>query len=151
MDERREQVDRTADHVAMPAKVAPPQPVIGIELGLSTAAACSEGTQGTSHGAPGGPLTKLRRYQRHSSRLRDAAARRQGIDPSQPLPKGTRLTPSKRMLHTRRSIARLLARIADAQRDHQHQLTAHLVMCAHVIAIDDLVVKPMQRDIGCEL
>src|SRR5690606_39777807 len=65
-----------------------------------------------------------------------------------PLPKGTRLEPSNRMKCRRRQIGRLHAQVADARRDHQHQLTSQLVATSQVIAIEDLAVKAIARGMG---
>lgn len=135
----------TADGVPAPVAAPARLPAIGVDLGLKDAAALSTGAVLASPKHLAGQLARLRRYQRRFARQRDAAARRQGLDPAKPLPKGTRLASSARMKRTQATIGRLHVRVADARRDHQHQLTAHVVRLANVIAIEDLAVKAMAR------
>lgn len=138
----------TADGVPAPASTPAALPAIGVDLGLKDAAVLSDGSIVVAPKHLAGQLARLRRYQRHFSRQRDEAARRQGLDPAKPLPKGTRLASSNRMKRTRAAIGRLQARVADCRRDHQHQLTAQVVRLASVIAIEDLAVKAMARGMG---
>lgn len=56
----------------------------------------------------------MRRFQRHYVRQRDAALRRQGLDPAKRTPKGTRIEPSGRRRRTQARIVRLHAGITDA-------------------------------------
>ena len=138
----------TADGVQAPAAAPAALPAIGVDLGLKDTAALSTGTVVAAPKHLAAQLARLRRYQRRFARQRDAAARRQGLDPAKPLPKGTRLASSARMKRTQAAIGRLHVRVADARRDHQHQLTAHVVRLANVIAIEDLAVKAMARGMG---
>ena len=138
----------TADGVPAPVAAPAALPSIGVDLGLKDAAALSTGAVIAAPKHLAAQLARLRRYQRHFSRQRDAAACRQGLDPAKPLPKGTRLASSARMKRTQAAIGRLHVRVADARRDHQHQLTAHVVRLANVIAIEDLAVKAMARGMG---
>ena len=138
----------TADGVPAPAAAPAALPAIGVDLGLKDAAVLSDGAIVRAPKHLAGQLERLRRYQRHFARQRDEAARRQGLDPAKPLPKGTRLASSNRMKRTRAAIGRLQARVADCRRDHQHQLTAQVVRLANVIVIEDLAVKAMARGMG---
>ena len=138
----------TADGVPVPASTEVSAAVVGIDLGLKDSAALSTGEVVAAPKHLAAKLAKLRRYQRSFARQRDAAARRQGLDPAKPLPKGTRIEASQRMHKRRRQIGRLHAQVADARRDHQHQLTTKVVASARVIAIEDLAVKAMARGMG---
>ena len=138
----------TADGVARPAAAPAAHGAVGIDLGLKDAAVLSTGETVAAPKHLAAQQARLRRYQRQYVRQRDAAARRQGLDPARPLPKGTRIEVSNRMRKTKRRIGRLHVRVADARRDHQHQLTARVVQQAEVIAIEDLAVKAMSRGMG---
>ncbi len=121
---------------------------IGIDLGLRDPATPTIGEPIRVPKHLRHALATLRRYQRHYVRQRDAAARRQGLDLGRPFPKGTRIEASNRKRVRRQRIGRLHARIADARRDHQHQLTARRVVGAQVICIEDLAVYAMGRSTG---
>lgn len=138
----------TADGVATPVSTTAPRQATGIDLGLKDTAVLSDGTHVLAPKYLAHHQRRLRRYQRHYVRQRDAAARRQGLDPSRPFPKGTRIAASNRMRRTRLRIGTLHARIADYRRDHQHQLTARAVASAEFICIEDLAVKAMTRSMG---
>lgn len=138
----------TADGVDKPDSRPAARSAVGVDLGLKDTAALSTGEIVAAPKHLSAKLTRLRRYQRSYSRQRDEAARRQGLDPSKPLPKGTRIAESNRMRKRRRQIGRLHAAVTDSRRDHQHQLTARVVAAASVIAIEDLAVKAMARGMG---
>jgi len=138
----------TADGVPAPAIDPVDRPALGIDLGLSSTAALSDGRVFAAGKPLANKLARLRRYQRRYTRQRDAAARRQGLEPGKPFPKGTRIEPSRRMQRTRKQIGRLHAGIADARRDHQHQVSAAAVAGAQVICIESLDVKAMGRSMG---
>lgn len=138
----------TADGIPMPETVPAPRDALGVDLGLSSTAVFSDGSVIDARKPLGRKQARLRRYQRHYTRQRDAAARRQGLDPSKPLPKGIRIEPSGRMRRTQAKIGTLHAHIADARRNHQHQVSAQAVAGAHVIAIEDLSIAGMQRGMG---
>ena len=138
----------TADGVPRPVATPAARPALGIDLGLSSTAVFSDGHVQEARRPLGTKLARLRRYQRHYTRQRDAALRRQGLDPAKPLPKGTRIEPSGRMRRTQARIGKLHAAVADTRRDHLHKTSARAVATAHVIAIEDLNVKAMQRGMG---
>lgn len=117
----------TADGVPQPEARCAEHPAIGVDLGLKDTAALSTGEIVAAPKHLAVRLAKLRRYQRSYSRQRDAAARAAGLDPARPLPRGTRLAESNRARKRRRQIGRLHGSIADARRDHQHQLTRRIV------------------------
>lgn len=138
----------TADQVPALASTTAPRRAIGIDLGLKDTAVLSDGTHVLAPKYLAHHQRRLRRYQRHYVRQRDAAARRQGLDPAQPFPKGTRIAVSNRMRRTKHLIGRLHTRIADCRHDHQHQMTARAVAGASIICIEDLAVKAMTRSMG---
>lgn len=138
----------TSDGVPMPETIPAHHDAIGIDLGLASTAALSTGEVITAPKHLTAKLARMRRYQRSYSRQQAVAVRRQGLDPSKPLPKGTRIEASSRMRKRRRQIGRLHAQVADARREHQHQLTAKIVASAQVIAIEDLAIKAMARGMG---
>lgn len=138
----------TADGVAAPASAPAPLAAIGIDVGLRETAVLSNGERIAAAKSLTQQQSRLRRYQRRYARQRDAAAQRQGLDPSRPFPRGTRIEPSRRMRRTRRAIGTLHAKIADTRRDHQHQISSTAIAAANVIAIEDLAVKAMARSMG---
>jgi putative transposase len=138
----------TADGVQAPAAPEPVQEIIGVDVGLREIVVRSDGQRAVAPAALAGKLARLARYQRHYGRQRDAAARRQGLNLSKPLPKGSRLAVSKRMERTRDRIARLHAGVAAVRREQLHQVTTAIVRSATVVAIEDLAVKGMARSMG---
>lgn len=138
----------TADGVPAPALTAAPADAVGVDLGLKDVAVLSTGEKIAAGRHLWSAQAKLRRYQRHYVRQRAAAARRQGLDPAKPFPKGTRVAPSRRMRRTLAKVGRLHAKVADHRRDFHHQLTARLVAGAAVICMEDLAVKAMARGMG---
>lgn len=138
----------TADGVDRPSPLPAARRAVGVDLGLKDTATLSSGEVVAAPKHLTAKLARLKRYQRSYCRQRDAALRRQGLDPSKPLPKGTRLAETNRMRRRRRQIGRLHAGVVDARRDHQHQLTARIVAQADVIVIEDLAVKAMARGMG---
>ena len=137
----------TADGVPAPAGAPPVFEAVGVDLGLKTAMTASRGPATPAPKALAKRLRRLRRYQRHYVRQRDAAARRQGLDPAKPFPKGTRITVSNRMKRTKQQVGRLHVRVADARRNAQHQATTALVRSAQVICMEDLNVKAMAQSL----
>lgn len=138
----------TADGVSRPETPIATVAAIGIDLGLKTTAALSTGETIAAPKHLAARTKRLRRYQRSYVRQRDAALSRKGINPAKPIPKGTRIEVSNRMRPRKRQIGTLHAAIADARKDHQHQLTARVIQQADVICIEDLAVKAMSRGMG---
>ena len=138
----------TADGVPAPATAPAARAALGIDVGLKTTAAFSDGTTVAAPKHLAAKLQRLRRYQRQQARQRAAAARRQGLDPAKPFPKGTRIEASNRMRKTQRRIGVLHARIADARRNHQHHVSAAAVAAAQVIVLEDLDLQAMSRSMG---
>ena len=130
----------TADGVALRQAPTATVAAVGVDVGMRVLAVVHDGERARSEPAPkalAGKLARLRRYQRG-----------QGLDPSQPCPKGMRLGLSKRRLGTQRRIAREQARIADVRRDRLHRVSTRIVREAQVIAIEALRVKAMARSMG---
>jgi len=128
---------------ALPAE----REAIGIDLGLKDTAVLSDGTGVAAAKSLTTKRKRLRRYQRSYNRGRDAQLLALGLNPRKPIPKGTRIPSSNRMRQRKAQIGRLHAQVADARRDHQHQLTSRAVAKAEVIGIEDLAVKAMGRSL----
>jgi putative transposase len=140
----------TADGVPR-AEAAPAQDAaVGLDAGLRAwVAAGDRGVVRLPNAqALAGAQARLRRYQRRMARQTAAQMRAQGLDPAQPLPKGTRLGRSNRRRRQQARIGRLHARIADLRREQLHQVSTAVVRSAQVIAIEDLAVKAMMRGMG---
>jgi putative transposase len=129
----------------VPASGSPPAPraAVGIDLGLKDTAMLSDGTRVAAVKSLATKQKRLRRYQRSYIRGRDAQLRAMGLDPKRAIPKGTKVPASNRMQRRKAKIGRLHAQVADARRDHQHQLTARVVALADVICLEDLAVNGM--------
>lgn len=138
----------TADGVPAKESLTPAREIIGVDLGLRNTAALSNGQKMDAPKHLDKKLKSLKRYQRRMSRQMDAAARSIGLDPTKPLPKGTKLPVSSRRLKNKQRIGKLHVRIADARKDHQHQVTSTVIKSAKIIAIEDLAVKSMGRSMG---
>ncbi len=138
----------TADQVPASACAPAARAAIGVDIGLKDLVVRSDGVRVPAPATLRSALSRLRRYQRHYTRQRDAAARRQGLDPAKPFPKGTRIEVSNRMRRTQRRVAVLHARIGAVRREALHRATTDLVRSAQVIAIEDLAVKAMARGMG---
>ncbi len=141
----------TADGVPLTAAPAATVAAVGVDAGLRVLAVVHDGERARPIPAPKaltGRLARLRRYQRRQSRQLAAQMRAQGLDPTQPCPKGVRLGVSRRRRRTRRRIAREHARIADLRRDALHRASTGIVREAKVIGIEALRVKAMARGMG---
>ncbi len=137
----------TADGVAKPAALPAQRPALGIDLGLRQTATCSDGRVFEAAKPLTVKLARLRRHQRRQSRQLAAQMQAQGLDPTKPCPKGTRLGCSKRRQRTQRQIGRLHTQISDARRDHLHQISAAAVRRAEVLILEDLAIAPMGRSL----
>ena len=138
----------TADSVLSPVSAPAVRAALGVDVGLRDLIVRSDGVRVPAPAALKSSLARLRRYQRHYTRQRDAAARRQGLNPAAPFPKGARIEASNRMRRTQRRVADLHARIGAVRREALHRATTDLVRGAQVIAIEDLAVKAMARGMG---
>ena len=143
----------SADRIEAPGVPSPQIQAVGIDAGLKTrlVVAGDNGSLTRHHPLPAMQerLRRIdqrrRRYMRKCSRQRDAAARAAGLDPTKPLPKGTRLPVSNRQHQTRRVIAKLDARVAGIRNWGQHQATTAIVRSAQVISLEDLNVAAMGK------
>ena len=98
---------------------------IGVDLGIKVLATLSDGTIFENPRALKHALKKLKRLERQKSR------RKQG---------------SKNRAHTRQTIARLHAHIANIRKDTAHKLTTYLCKNHAMVAIEDLHVAGMLRN-----
>ena len=138
----------TADGVATPVAAPAAREAIGVDVGLKDLIVRSDGVRVPTPATLKSSLVRLRRYQRHYTRQRDAAARRQGLNPAAPFPKGTRIAVSNRMRRTQRRVADLHARIAAVRREVLHRATTDLVRSAQILCIENLAVLAMARGMG---
>lgn len=138
----------SADGIQAKACAPAAREILGIDAGLREIVVRSDGVRVAAPGTLRSKAARLRRYQRHYVRQRDAAARRQGLDPGKPFPKGTRIAASNRMGVTKQRVATLHARIGAVRRDVLHRATSDIVRSAQVISIEDLSVKGMARGMG---
>ena len=98
---------------------------IGVDLGIKVLATLSDGTIFENPRALKHALKKLKRLERQKSR------RKKG---------------SKNRAHTRQTIARLHAHIANIRKDTAHKLTTYLCKNHALVAIEDLHVAGMLRN-----
>jgi putative transposase len=125
----------TADRVPVRPVSASQVDAVGIDQGVRELLVTSANERTAVSRALEVKARRLRRYQRSQSRKLRAAAIKAGLDPSKPLPKGTRLQKSKRFGRNRIRIARLHAQVADARRDLLHKATTDLVARHALIGI----------------
>lgn len=138
----------TADGVPAPVRIDPPLASLGIDLGLRDAVVLSTGEKVAAPKPLKAKLARLRRYQRRYARQRDHQLRLIGLDPSKPIPKGTRIPVSNRGRQTQQAIGRLHAQVADQRRAFQHQLSRRIVDTADVLALEDLNLAAMAKSMG---
>lgn len=132
------QVD-VPDEVAQAARTG--DGIIGIDLGVTTAATLSSGEKLTAPRPLLAALRCLRIRARRQVRKQSAAKASAGIGGH--IPKGTRLPKSKNQIKGAGSLAQLHARIARIRKDFLHKLTTRLCRENQAIAIEDLCVKGM--------
>jgi len=137
----------TADGVPKPFALPAERQALGIDLGLRQTATGSDGRVDEARKPLQVKQARLRRYQRRQSRQLAAQMQAQGLDPTKPCPKGTRLGCSKRRQRTQQQIGRLHAQIADARRDHLHKISAAAVQRAEIVILEDLAVASMGRSL----
>jgi putative transposase len=144
-------VSREADHwfLALQVEVADQvarvrrsgDEIIGVDLGVSTAATLSSGEKIPAPRPLKAALRRLRiRNRRQSCKVKNAK-RAAGI--SDPIPKGTRLPVSANQSKGARTLARLYARIARVRADFMHKLTTRLCRENQTVVIEDLNVRGM--------
>ncbi|ECT4107447.1 transposase [Salmonella enterica subsp. enterica serovar Muenster] len=134
-----------ADGVPAPEAPTPMLDAVGVDLGVGSVAVLSDGRKFAASRELEAQQRRLRRYQRRFARQRDAAARAAGLDPSKPLPKGTRLDLSNRAKRQQQRIGRLHVRVAATRNDQLHKVSTAIVREAAVIAVEDLNVKALAR------
>jgi putative transposase len=144
-------VAREADHwflavqVEVPDGIAlrhrPGNGVIGVDLGISTAATLSTGEKIEAPRPLRSALRRLRIRSRRLSRKVKAAKAAAGISGS--IPKGTLLPRSANQMEGARRLARLHVRISRVRTDFTHKLTTRLCRENQAVAIEDLHVKGM--------
>lgn len=144
-------VAREADHWFLAVQVEVPDGiplqhslgngVIGVDLGISTAATLSTGEKIEAPRPLRSALRRLRIRSRRVSRKVQAAKAAAGIPGS--MPKGRRLPRSANQIKGARRLARLHTRIARVRADFTHKLTTRLCRENQAVAIEDLHVKGM--------
>ena len=117
--------------------------VVGVDLGVKTAAVFSTGEERHGAKAVARYQRRLQRYQRRLSRQMEQAKKGIGLAPNAPLKKGDKLPVSGRMVRVKSAIQRLHRKIRNQRNNAQHQLTAELTKRFGMIAIEDLGVKGM--------
>jgi len=115
--------------------------VIGVDLGVSSAATLSTGEKIAAPRPLRSALRRLRIRSRRHLRKTKAAKAVAGIVGA--IPKGTRLPKSANQVKGARRLARLHARIAWVRADFIHKLTTRLCRENQAVAIEDLHVKGM--------
>jgi putative transposase len=126
--------------VSLSVELPDPQPaprtadrVVGVDLGIKSLAVLSTGEVVENPRHLDRDLARLRRLQRR-------CARRRGPD------RRTRQKPSRRWRQTKRQVAALHTRVANARRDGLHKLTTRLVRDHDVVVVEDLNVAGMVRN-----
>lgn len=148
-------VSRTADHwfVSVQVDVADQtykrprtaHDTVGVDLGITTAAALSTGEKIVSPRPLRKALRRLKIRQRRIGRKVEAAKIKAGLAPGARLPKRTRLPQSANRLKSARSVARLYERIGNIRADFTHKLTTRLCRENQTVVIEDLNVKGMLK------
>ena len=116
---------------------------VGVDLGITTAAALSTGEKIISPRPLKKALRLLKIRQRRISRKVKSAKRAAGFNPKAKLPKGTRLPQSANRLKSARSVAALYERITNIRADFTHKLTTRICRENQTVVIEDLNVKGM--------
>lgn len=149
-------VSRTADHwyiaiqVDMPDAIAhrkrTAHGVIGVDLGITTAAALSTGELIESPRPLRAALRRIRVRSRRASRKLEFAKRAVGFAGKARMPTGVRLPVSANRTKAYRAMARLHADVANTRSDFLHKLTTRLCRENQAIGIEDLNVKGMLKN-----
>jgi putative transposase len=116
---------------------------VGVDMGVALIAALSTGETFTNPLAVETHERKLKGLQRKLSRQMQQACLRKGLNPTKPTPRGVKIESSKRMLKTKRRIARAHRDITGLRSNAQHQATAEISKRFGLIVIEDLRVKDM--------
>jgi putative transposase len=145
-------VSRDADRwfISIAVEIPDQQPVhkqpnvaVGVDLGVAVMAALSTGEMHENPKARERHERKLKGLQRKLSRQIEQAKIKAGIPKNKPIPRGTKIEVSQRMLETKRRIQRAHQDISGIRSNAQHQLTAELTKRFGVIAIEDLRLQNM--------
>jgi putative transposase len=135
----------SADRVQGPLQTEPERNAVGIDVGVGAVAVLSDGRRFAASRELEAQQRRLRRYQRRYMRQRNAAARTHGLDPSKPLPKGTRLPVSNRARRTQRRIGKLHVRTAAIRQHGLHAISTTVVREHAVIAVENIDLKALAR------
>ncbi len=120
--------------------------VVGIDLGVKALATLSTGEVIE---APKPLKRALRRIQirsRQLSRKLTEARVQVGLEPRQPIPKGTKLPVSKNRQKSAVRLARTHARLANRRADFLHKLTTRLCRENQAVVLEDLNVQGMRQN-----
>jgi putative transposase len=109
---------------AKPGILLEAEPVVGLDLGLTSFAVLSDGRKITAPRFLRRAKKKLRRRQRDLSRKQQGSRNRD---------------------KARVKVARAHARVADARRDFHHQLSTKLIRENQAVAVEDLAVRGLTR------
>jgi len=135
----------TADGIPTPEPEIARYRSVGIDRGVKTVAVTSRAERFPVVRELERVRAARRRHQRSYSRGLEARLRAMGLDPRQPIPKGTRIEPSRRMRQRQQRIGRLTARLSDLRREALHQASRALVNGSQVICLEDLSVRGLAR------
>ncbi len=120
--------------------------IVGIDLGVKALATLSTGEVIE---APRPLKRAMRRIQIRSRRLSrklTTAKVQAGLEPNQPIPKGTKLPVSRNREKSARRLARTHARVANLRADVLHKLTTRLCCENQAVALEDLNVQGMMSN-----
>ena len=123
----RDQAGRYFVSILVEEEITPLPPkdtAIGIDLGLKTMVATSDGQTFPNPTSFARDAKKLARAQRRLARKRSGSKNRE---------------------KQRRRVAKIHARIAERRRHHQHQLSTHLIRENQTIVVESLAVKNMMQ------
>ena len=137
-------ISRRADHwyasVTMETVETVPQrpdrPIVGVDLGIKSLAATSEGELYQNPRALREHLKELRRLQRHMSRQRGPYCHK----------KKEKQKPSNGWLRNKKKLAKLHERIANLRLDAHHKVAKEIVDSAGVLGMEDLHVRGMLKN-----
>ena len=102
-----------------------PQESVGVDLGVKTLAALSDGTQFENQKLLRSELYKIKRLNRELSRRQEGSGRWQ---------------------RTRQKLTKLHRRVADKRLDYQHKMTTKIARTYRIIGIEDLNVASMLKN-----
>ncbi len=120
-----------------------PNVTVGVDMGVAIMAALSNGEMRENPKALSKHDRKLKSLQHKLSRQIEMAKVNAGIAADKPIPRGTKIEFSNRMLKTKQRIQRTHKEITGIRQNARHQLSAEITKRFGVIAIEDLQVKNM--------